>query len=38
LLNDDTLITRLESTAAQLDSLVADIQRNPGKYVRFSIF
>lgn len=38
LLNDDTLITRLESTAAQLDSLVADIQRNPGKYVRFSLF
>ncbi|HEU4929186.1 MAG TPA: hypothetical protein VFU38_05100, partial [Candidatus Krumholzibacteria bacterium] len=38
LLNDDTLITRLESTAAQLDSLVADIQRNPGRYVRFSLF
>jgi phospholipid/cholesterol/gamma-HCH transport system substrate-binding protein len=38
LINDDTLITRLESTAAQLDSLVADIQRNPGKYVRFSLF
>ncbi len=38
LLNDNTLITRLESTAAQLDSLVADIQRNPGKYVRFSLF
>ena len=38
LLNDDTLITRLESTAAQLDSLVADIQRNPSKYVRFSLF
>jgi len=38
LLNDDTLITRLESTAARLDSLVADIQRNPGRYVKFSLF
>ena len=38
LLNDDTFITRLESTVASLDSLVADIQRNPGKYVKFSLF
>jgi phospholipid/cholesterol/gamma-HCH transport system substrate-binding protein len=38
LLNDDTFITRLESTVAQLDSLVADIQRNPGRYVKFSLF
>lgn len=38
LLNDDTFITRLESTVAGLDSLVADIQRNPGKYVKFSLF
>ncbi len=38
LLNDDTLITRLESTAARLDSLVSDIQKNPGKYVKFSLF
>lgn len=38
LLNDDTLIRKLESTVAGLDSLVADIQRNPGKYVKFSLF
>lgn len=38
LLNDDTFIKRLESTAANLDSLVADIQRNPGRYVKFSLF
>ncbi len=38
LLNDDTLILRLESTAAELDSLVADIKRNPGRYVKFSLF
>jgi phospholipid/cholesterol/gamma-HCH transport system substrate-binding protein len=38
LLNDDTFITRLESTVSQLDSLVADIQRNPGRYVKFSLF
>jgi phospholipid/cholesterol/gamma-HCH transport system substrate-binding protein len=38
LLNDDTFITRLESTVAELDSLVADIQRNPGRYVKFSLF
>jgi len=38
LLSDDTFITRLESTVAELDSLVSDIQRNPGKYVKFSIF
>lgn len=38
LLNDDTFITRLESTVTQLDSLVADIQKNPGRYVKFSLF
>jgi phospholipid/cholesterol/gamma-HCH transport system substrate-binding protein len=38
LLTDDTFITRLESTVTQLDSLVADIQRNPGRYVKFSLF
>lgn len=38
LLNDDTFITRLESTVSELDSLVADIQKNPGKYVKFSLF
>jgi phospholipid/cholesterol/gamma-HCH transport system substrate-binding protein len=38
LLNDDTFITRLESTVTELDSLVADIKRNPGRYVKFSLF
>jgi phospholipid/cholesterol/gamma-HCH transport system substrate-binding protein len=38
LLNDDTFILRLESTVAELDSLLADIQRNPGRYVKFSLF
>ena len=38
LLNDDTFILRLESTVAELDSLVSDIQRNPGRYVKFSLF
>ena len=38
LLNDDTFILRLESTVAELDSLVADIQKNPGRYVKFSLF
>lgn len=38
LLNDDTFILRLEKTVAELDSLVVDIQRNPGRYVKFSLF
>ncbi len=38
LINDDTFITRLESTVTELDSLVADIKRNPGRYVKFSLF
>jgi phospholipid/cholesterol/gamma-HCH transport system substrate-binding protein len=38
LLNDDTFIRRLESTVAELDSLVSDIQKNPGRYVKFSLF
>lgn len=38
LLHDDTFILRLESTVAELDSLVSDIQRNPGRYVKFSLF
>lgn len=38
LLNDDTFILRLESTVAELDSLLADIQKNPGRYVKFSLF
>jgi phospholipid/cholesterol/gamma-HCH transport system substrate-binding protein len=38
LLNDDELIERLESTAAEMDSLMKDIRRNPGRYVKFSLF
>jgi len=38
LLNDDTFILRLEKTAASLDSLILDMQRNPGRYVKFSLF
>jgi phospholipid/cholesterol/gamma-HCH transport system substrate-binding protein len=38
LINDDTLIRKLEATVTSLDSLVADIKRNPGKYVKFSLF
>lgn len=38
LLNDDTFILRLEKTVAELDSLVTDIQKNPGRYVKFSLF
>jgi phospholipid/cholesterol/gamma-HCH transport system substrate-binding protein len=38
LLNDDAFVTKLESTVTRLDSLIADIQRNPGRYVKFSLF
>jgi phospholipid/cholesterol/gamma-HCH transport system substrate-binding protein len=38
LLNDDAFITRLEATLADLDSLISDIQKNPGRYVKFSLF
>lgn len=38
LLNDDELINRLESTVAEMDSLMEDIRRNPGRYVKFSLF
>jgi phospholipid/cholesterol/gamma-HCH transport system substrate-binding protein len=38
LLNDDALIERLESTVAEMDSLMEDIRNNPGRYVKFSLF
>lgn len=38
LLNNDELINRLESTAAEMDSLMEDIRKNPGRYVKFSLF
>jgi phospholipid/cholesterol/gamma-HCH transport system substrate-binding protein len=38
LLTDSTLALRLESSAAQLDSLLADVKANPRRYVRLSIF
>ena len=38
LIQDDTLVRRLESTAAELDSLLEDIRQNPGRYVKFSLF
>jgi len=37
-LNDDTLVLRLESTTASLDSLLKDMRENPGRYVKFSLF
>ncbi len=38
LIIDSTLAVRAESAIAQLDSLFADVKRNPGRYVRLSIF
>jgi hypothetical protein len=38
LLNDEELINRLESTVAEMDSLMEDIRKNPGRYVKFSLF
>lgn len=38
LLNDDELIRRLESTVAEMDSLMEDIRKNPNRYVKFSLF
>jgi phospholipid/cholesterol/gamma-HCH transport system substrate-binding protein len=38
LLNDDTLIRRLERTSASLDTLLKDIREHPGRYVTFSLF
>ena len=38
LLTDSTLAIRLESAAAQLDSLLTDVKANPRRYINFSIF
>lgn len=38
LLNDDTLVLRLEAATASLDSLLKDMRENPGRYVKFSLF
>ena len=38
LIADSTLAIRAENAIAQLDSLLADMQRNPRRYVRLSIF
>ena len=38
LLNDDTFVLRMEKTLADLDSLIQDLQKNPGRYVKFSLF
>jgi phospholipid/cholesterol/gamma-HCH transport system substrate-binding protein len=38
LINDDTLIRRLEATTASLDTLLKDLRENPGRYVKFSLF
>ncbi len=38
LLNDETFVLRMEKTLADLDSLIQDLQKNPGRYVKFSLF
>ena len=38
LLSDDTLVLRLESATASLDSLLRDMREHPGRYVKFSLF
>ncbi len=38
LINDDKLYNELQKAAADLNSLLEDIQTNPKKYVRFSLF
>ena len=38
LIADSTLVIRAENAITQLDSLLADMQRNPRRYVRLSIF
>ena len=38
LIYSDTLYSNLENLLADLDSLVVDLQENPGDYVRFSLF
>lgn len=38
LLNDRELLNRINTTIAKLNEFLADIKKNPKKYVRFSIF
>jgi len=38
LLTDQTLVLRLESATASLDSLLKDMREHPGRYVKFSLF
>ena len=38
LIKDDTIGVRLEAAISRLDSLIADIQRHPHKYVLFKLF
>lgn len=38
LLTDTTFIARAERLMARFDSLLADVQANPGRYIRLSIF
>lgn len=38
LLTDETLVKRLESATASLDTLLKDMRENPGRYVKFSLF
>ncbi|HEX6791351.1 MAG TPA: MlaD family protein [Candidatus Krumholzibacteria bacterium] len=38
LLTDDTLVQRMESATASLDSLLKDMREHPGRYVKFSLF
>jgi len=38
LINNDSLYVNLNNLAADLDSLVIDLNENPGKYVHFSLF
>lgn len=38
LLNDDTLYRNMLSTVARFDSLLADIKKNPRRYINLSIF
>ena len=38
LLYNDSLYIRLEETTYQLKMLPEDIQNNPGRYVKFSLF
>jgi len=37
LVNNDTLYYNLEKASDDLDKLIVDLQRNPGKYVNFSL-